>query len=64
MKLSRIEIKAIQDVLVDAGSKLSKEELTEACNILATLRYKYSCDNHELHRMYSDEIHGRNKTST
>lgn len=54
--LSKVQMKTIEDLLVDAGSKISADDRHEAANILATLRYELRCDNHELHRLYALQI--------
>jgi hypothetical protein len=51
--LSNNEIQAIEEVLINGGSKVDKETLVKLCDLLATLRHKFNCDNHELHRLYS-----------
>lgn len=54
--LSKIEMIAIKNLLIDAGFKLSPEEKEEQRNILFDLRRRYKCDNHELHRMFSEQL--------
>ena len=54
--LNKVQMKAIEDLLVDAGSKISAEEKQNAANILATLRYELHCDNHHLHALYSKQL--------
>jgi hypothetical protein len=51
--LSEEEIQAIEEVLVNGGSRVDKEVLAKLCDLLATLRNELRCDNHELHRLYS-----------
>jgi hypothetical protein len=51
--LSKNEIQAIEEVLVNGGSRVDKETLVKLCDLLATLRNELRCDNHELHRLYS-----------
>lgn len=54
--LSKVQMKAIEDLLVDAGSKIQAEERHEAANVLATLRYELHCDNHQLHSLYAKQL--------
>jgi len=51
--LNESEIQAIEEILVNGGFKVDKETLVKMSDILATLRHKFNCDNHELHRLYS-----------
>lgn len=53
--LKQDEMKAIKAILIDGGI-LPKDELVLAQDILATLRSELRCDNHELHRLYSEQL--------
>ena len=55
MKLSDHEMQVVENWLVNMGLTLSKEEKAEQANELFQLRVRFKCDNHELHRIYSEQ---------
>jgi hypothetical protein len=57
--LKQDEMEAIKAVLVDGGTTTPKDELVKKIDILATLRSELRCDNHELHRLYSEQLKRR-----